>query len=92
MHFNFQVHVRGRICKRAGNNPERSIEAGMEKIIVKMEKVRMEKILAKMEKIIVLIRSDVLRTVSCTDALASTHVSLYLWHTRPTHQHQGHFD
>ena len=40
-------------CKSAGNNPERSIEAGMEKILAKMEKVRMEKILVKMEKIIV---------------------------------------
>ena len=46
-------------CKSAGNNPELSIEDGMEKIIAKMEKVRMEKILAKMEKIIVSIRSIV---------------------------------
>ena len=57
MHFNFQVHVRGMNCKSAGNNPERSIEAGMEKILAKMEKIRMEKILAKMEKIIVLIHT-----------------------------------
>ena len=35
MHFNFQVHVRGPYCKSAGNNPGRSIEAGMEKILAK---------------------------------------------------------
>ena len=43
-------------CKSAGNNPERSIEAGMEKILAKMEKIRVEKKVVKMEKIIVLIR------------------------------------
>ena len=45
-----------RNCQSAGINLERSIEARMEKSLVKMEKVRMEKIPAKMKQIVVTIR------------------------------------